>query len=277
MSMKITKASGAIEDINPEKLRTSLIKSGADNLQADKIIERVLSEIQPYTSTRKIYRLARKYLRKINQPSALRYALKQALFRLGPTGYPFEKYYSALLSNYGYETETGRIVEGRCVNHEVDVFAVSNNEISLVECKYHNRQGTSVDVKVAMYVHSRFRDLEPVMAKRYPGKKFAGWLVTNTGFTTDAMQYAECNGLKLKSWNYPDSDSLEHMIEEKRLYPVTIISGIRSGLASKLIQKNIILLKDLVDMSPDKISKLLSLTNKKAIALQQQAEKLCLC
>lgn len=277
MNVKITKASGAVEEIKPDKLRASLIRAGADDLQADEIIDRVLHDIQPYTSTRKIYRLAQKYLKKLNHPSALRFALKRALSRLGPSGYPFEKYYSAILSNFGYETDTGRIVEGKCVNHEVDVFAESDSEISLVECKYHNRQGIAVDVKVAMYVHSRFRDLAPAMAKRYPHKKFSGWLVTNTRFTTDATQYAECNGLKIKSWRYPDSDSLEHMIEEKRLYPVTIISGIRSGLAKKLIQKDIILLKDLVDMSLVDISKLLSLTNKKAIALKKQAEELCLC
>ncbi len=277
MKMKITKASGAVEVIKPEKLRASLIRSGAEDHQADEIIKRVLDEIQPYTSTRKIYRLARKYLRKINHPSALRYALKQALFKLGPTGYPFEEYYSALMSNIGYKTETGRIVKGRCVNHEVDVFALNNKEISLVECKYHNRPGIAVDVKVAMYIHSRFRDLAPSMKKKYPDRKFTGWLVTNTRFTSDAMQYAQCNGLHIKSWRYPDKTSLEHMIEDKRLYPVTIISGIRSGLAKKLIQKNIILLKDLVDMSLADISNMLSLTDKKADALKKQAQELCLC
>jgi len=277
MNIKITKASGVIEDIKPEKLRASLIRSGADDLQADEIIDRVLHEIDPYTSTRKIYRLAQKYLKKINHPSGLRYSLKRALFRLGPSGYPFEKYYGALLNNFGYETETGRFVQGRCVKHEVDVFAVSDNEISLVECKYHNRQGIAVDVKIAMYIHSRFRDLAPAMATLYPDKKFSGWLVTNTRFTTDAIQYAECNGLKLKSWGYPDSDSLEHMIEDRRLYPVTIISGIRSGLVKKLIHEDIILLKDLVEMSPAEISKLLSLTDRKAHALKKQAEELCLC
>jgi hypothetical protein len=277
MNIKITKASGVIEDIKPEKLRASLIRSGAEDLQADEIIDRVLREIDPYTSTRKIYRLAQKYLKKLNHPSGLRYSLKRALFRLGPSGYPFEKYYAALLRNFGFETETGRFVQGRCVKHEVDVFAVSDNEISLVECKYHNRQGIAVDVKIAMYIHSRFRDLAPAMATLYPDKMFSGWLVTNTRFTTDAIQYAECNGLKIKSWGYPDSNSLELMIEDRKLYPVTIISGIRSGLVKKLINEDIILLKDLVEMSPAEISKLLSLTDRKAHALKKQAEELCLC
>jgi len=50
-----------------------------------------------------------------------------------------------------------------------------------------------------------------------------GWLVTNTRCTSDAIQYAECVGLRIMSWRYPATGSLEKMIEEKRLYPATIL------------------------------------------------------
>jgi Holliday junction resolvase len=277
MAIQITKASGKTEDINTEKLRNSLTRSGASDEQASDIIDRIIHEIAPLASTKKIYRLARKYLRQLNHASGIRYSLKRALFRLGPTGYPFEKYYSFLLKSYGYETQTGSIIEGRCVKHEIDVIAVNGEEVNLVECKYHNKSGTTVDVKVAMYVDSRFRDLAPVMAVKYPDRKFRGWLVTNTRFTDDALQYAECNKLALKSWGYPDNQSLEKMIEDKRLYPVTIVSGIQSGLISRLLKENIILLKDLVAMNIRDIRQILSLPEKKAAALKKQAVELCQC
>jgi Holliday junction resolvase len=244
---------------------------------ADEIIERMLKEVEPYTSTKKIYRLARKYLKKFNHASVLRYSLKRALFRLGPSGYPFEKYYSAVLKNYGYETETGIILQGKCIRHEVDVVAVKKEEVALVECKYRSRAGIPVDVKVAMYVHSRFLDLAPVMAEKYPGKKFKGWLVTNTRCTSDAIEFAGCYGLNIKTWKHPSADSLETMIEGKRLYPVTIISGIQKGLIDRLISKNIILLKDLVSMERVDIQKMVSLPERKAERLKHQAEELCLC
>ncbi|MDP3297336.1 MAG: hypothetical protein Q8N09_07075 [Thermodesulfovibrionia bacterium] len=60
MNIKIEKASGVIEDINPAKLRASLIRAGADREQAEDIIERILFEIGQYTSTKKIYKLAQK-------------------------------------------------------------------------------------------------------------------------------------------------------------------------------------------------------------------------
>ena len=277
MAMRITKASGKTEDINSEKLRISLVRAGASDEQSSEIIDRIMLEIAPLSSTKKIYRLARKYLKQLNHASGMRYSLKQALFRLGPTGYPFEKYYSHLLKSYGYETQTGSIIEGKCVKHEIDVIAVRNDEINIVECKYHNKSGTTVDVKVAMYVESRFRDIAPVMAVKYPDRKFRGWLVTNTRFTDDALQYAECSKFGLKSWRHPDDQSLEKMIEDKRLYPVTIVSGIQSGLIVRLLKENIILLKDLVSMNIRDIRHILSLPEKKAAALKKQADELCRC
>lgn len=277
MKIKVTKASGLIEDINPDKLRTSLRRSGADRELAEEIIEKVLREIEPYTSTRKIYRLVRKYLRQANRASGLRYALKRALFRLGPSGFPFERYYGELLKNYGYQVSNGLIMQGKCVKHEVDVFATNKHEVSVVECKFRNSAAGATDVKVAMYVNSRFQDLKPVILSRYPAKKFTGWLVTNTRCTSEALRYAECSGFQVKSWRYPDNTSLEKMIEEKWLYPVTIVSGIKSGLIGRLIKENIILLKDLTEMEVKDIKKLLSLSEKKASALKKEADELCLC
>jgi hypothetical protein len=49
MNIKITKASGVIEDIKPEKLRASLIRSGADDLQADEVIGYYSSGLFPIT------------------------------------------------------------------------------------------------------------------------------------------------------------------------------------------------------------------------------------
>lgn len=277
MKIKVTKASGIIEDLNTNKLLSSLTRSGASNEQAQEIIDRVIYEIQPYTSTKKIYRLAKKYLRLYNHASGLRYSLKKALFRLGPSGYPFEKYYGALLKNHGFQVNTGLILDGRCVKHEIDVFAINEKEVQIIECKYRNTSGNPPDVKTAMYVHSRFQDLKPVIKSQNHGKSYKPMLVTNTRFTSEAIQYAKCKGLLLKSWRYPENKSLEKMIESKKLYPVTIISGIKSGIIKKIVEKNIILLKDLAEMEVKDIKKILALPEKKASALKKQADELCLC
>ncbi len=277
MKIKITKASGITEPLNSNKLRDSLLRSGADPDQAKEIIESIISEIDPYTHTKKIYRLARKYLRKINHASGLRYSLKRAIFRLGPSGYPFEKYIGELFRHYGHEVENNVFLEGKCVKHEVDVLAINKREVSFIECKYHNSSGNLTDVKVALYVHSRFQDLRASMKSRYPGKSLKGLLVTNTRCSKDAVQYAECAGLNIISWSYPENKSLQKLIEDKQLYPVTIISGVKSGLVKTLFDHNIVLLKDLAGMDVERIRTMLSLDKKKAAALKKQADELCFC
>jgi len=274
---RVTKASGDVEDLDPAKLMRSLRRAGADREAAEEVINRVLMEVGPVASTARIYRLARKHLRRYNHSSSLRYSLKKALFRLGPSGYPFEKYVGEILREHGYETEVGITMQGRCVSHEVDVLAVGSDEVIAVECKYHNTAGKATDVKVAMYVHSRFRDLEPVIRDSYSGRKFAGWLVTNTRCTLDAIRYAECSGFRVVGWRHPAGGSLEKMIEEKLLYPVTIVTGIKRGIIKELLDRGIILLKDLVGMEAEDIQSMLALPLNRARALKRQVDQLCLC
>ena len=79
---------------------------------------------------------------------------------LGPSGFPFEKFVAAIIKEEGYQTEVGVIVQGACVTHEVDVVATTDHQHIMVECKYHNQQGRVNDVKIPLYIQSRFLDIE---------------------------------------------------------------------------------------------------------------------
>ncbi len=268
----IIKASGEVEPFDSQKFLSSLKRSGASEELAQKVLEKILPEITPNTKTKTIYRLAYRELKRLNHASSLRYSLKKAIFRLGPTGYPFEKYFARLLNEYGYKTEVGLIIDGRCIKHEVDVLAVGEDEVMVVECKYHNSADRTTSSKDALYVQSRFEDLRPIIEQQYRGKRFAGYLVTNTRFSTDAIQYAECSGYKLIGWKYPPDGGLEKRVEDKNLYPVTVISGIKSGLITGLIQQDIILLKDILPYKVHEIERLLRLPYKSAVRLKEQVE-----
>jgi len=277
MSIKIKKATGVIEDFDRGKLLNSLIRAGVTAEQAKAIVEEVIPLIRPHMSTKKIFRLAHRYLKQYNRASVLRYSVKEALLRLGPSGYLFEKYIGELLRHSGYKVKVGIVLEGRCVSHEVDVFAENNKEIILAECKYRNNADGSHDVKTALYVHARHQDLRPKMKKQYPDKRINGLLVTNTRFTEDAIQFAECSGMKLLSWGYPKKMSLENMIAEGRLYPVTVLSGLNSEQINTLTGHDLFLMRDLVKKDASLISRLLSITERKAEELRHQAEELCRC
>jgi hypothetical protein len=279
MAVHIMKSSGLHERFDIGKLVDSLMRSGAPADVAREIAEKVEGEITPSMKTKAIFRLARRHLKQFNRASGMRYSLKKALYSLGPSGYPFERYMAGILKAHGYKVEVDRIMEGYCVRHEVDVLASKDNEHFALECKYHNTGGNATDVKVALYVHARFMDIKKA-CETMPGHGdfvHRGWLVTNTRCTSDALKYAECVGLKVTSWRYPDGDSLEKLIEEKKLYPVTILPSARRKPLETLFAKNFILAKDIADIDEEMFLRVSGLDPDTARSLKRQADELCPC
>ncbi|MEK7565720.1 MAG: restriction endonuclease [Patescibacteria group bacterium] len=229
----ITKASGEKVPFNENKVLGSIKRAGISPELFDQVLSHVKSILYDGITTREIHDHIVEFL----GPRGLKYSLKKAIMELGPSGYPFEKFIAEILCHQGYETITGQIVKGRCVSHEIDVIAQKDKEKIMIECKFHNLPGTRVDVKVALYVKGRFEDVQ--------GEFTQGWLITNTKFTTDAIDYAKCSGLKLIGWGYPETDNLQYWVENSNLYPVTILTTLSPNQKQQLLSQNIVLCKDL--------------------------------
>jgi hypothetical protein len=278
MALTIVKASGQSEEFKIGKLVDSLIRSGASSDIAWEIAKKVEKKITQPAHTKHIFRLARRLLKQYTRVSDMRYSIKRALYSLGPAGYQFEKYFSGILRAYGYEAETNRLMKGYCVTHEVDVFAVKNNKGCVIECKYHSNGGNPTDVKIALYIHSRFEDIRRAYATK-PGNTLPiteGWVVTNTRCTSDAQKYAECVGLKIVSWKYPEQQSLEKMIDQKMLYPVTVLSSIKKSSLDALFHNDIMFAKDIAEMDERSFLERSGLDQATALTLKKEADALCL-
>lgn len=274
----VIKASGETEEFYIKKLVESMMRSGAPEDIAVEIAKNVEHLITPQSTTRQIYRHAKKLLKQYNHVSGMRYALKKAISNLGPSGYPFEKYFARIMTAFGYRTEINRIIDGFCVRHEVDVMAVKGNEHTVVECKYHNDTGKPTDVKVALYVHSRVEDIRRAYKLNESGEILReGWLVTNTRFTTDAIKFSECAGLKIVSWRYPHNRGLERMIEEKHLYPVTVLPSAKKSTLDALFKNNLIIAQEIANMHEEEFVKNSGLDAPTARAIKNEADKLCPC
>jgi len=277
MAFEVIKASGKTEEFNIQKLVDSLIRSGAEEDVARDIAKKVESQIKPSMHTKHIYRIARKILRQYSKTADMRYSIKKAIYMLGPAGYQFEKYFAGILKTYGYSAETNRFLKGFCVTHEVDIFAVRDNIRGVIECKYHSNGGKPTDVKIALYVYSRFMDIKKAYELNHENRVSIneGWLVTNTRCTSDAVNYAACVGLKIVSWKYPDENSLERMIENKKLYPVTILSSIKKSSLNILFSNDIVLVRDIADMDEGVFMKRSGLDIAVARTLKKEADELC--
>ena len=113
----IIKSSGKKVKFSLNKLRQSLKRTGADNILINQILDKVRDELYNGISTKEIYNRAFAILKKRKGSYASKYKLKKAIYELGPTGFPFERFISALLENSGYTTQVGKIIEGNCVSH----------------------------------------------------------------------------------------------------------------------------------------------------------------
>ncbi|MFZ2500817.1 MAG: ATPase [Minisyncoccia bacterium] len=265
----IVKADGEGEVFDPIRLATSLRRAGAGEYAAERIAQTITGIVVPGMSSREVYARAFALMRKESRPVAARYSLRRALLELGPTGHPFEDFVSRLYEALGWQVETRKIIRGKCVSHEVDIYAShkEQNTYLAAELKYHNDPNYKTDLKVALYVKSRFDDIfycDPAV-RACPIDR--GLLVTNTKFTSEAIAYAECSGVELLGWGYPTNNSLLMQMSRTKIYPVTTLTRLSRSEKRLLIEQGAISvdeivrnrrLLDVLHLSPDRAGELLA-------------------
>ncbi|HPF51584.1 MAG TPA: ATP cone domain-containing protein [Draconibacterium sp.] len=244
----VKKASGEVEPFSQQKLENSLRKAGASEETIENIVADIKNWLQEGVSTRQIYARAFGLLKKKTGSTAARYKLKKAMMELGPTGFPFEHFIGEIMKLQGFEVQTGQIIQGNCVQHEVDVVATNQKIQRLVECKYHNSPDKISNVQVPLYIRSRMNDIIDRRKKNpeFAGLEFEGWVVTNTRFSSDAIAYGTCSGLKMLSWDFPENHALKDLVEHYHLFPITTLAHLNQKQKVLLTEKGIVLCRQLL-------------------------------
>ena len=274
-SINIVKYSGDVVPFDVDKLINSLRRAQASKELIQEIVEQVENKIYEGITTKKIYQMAFKILKGKSRVSASKYKLKKALMELGPSGFPFEKLVGKLLAHEGFSTQVGVIVQGNCVQHEVDVIAQKDNTHYMIECKYHSDQGRFCNVKIPLYIHSRFLDVEKQWKRQkgHEAKLHKGGVYTNTRFTSDAVKYGKCVGLLLTSWDYPIGDGLKDRIDKLGLHPLTALTTLTKAEKTKLLDEGIVLCKELHE-KPVLLEKI-GIDKKRHKKILEDSEALC--
>ncbi|WP_396602010.1 ATP cone domain-containing protein [Algibacter sp. R77976] len=247
-AIDIIKSSGDKVKFSLEKLKTSLKRTGADKQTINQIINKVRDELYQGISTKEIYNRAFALLKKKKSYLASKYKLKKAIYELGPTGFPFERFISDILQYSGYKTEVDQFLEGKCVTHEIDVIAHKNNKTTVIECKFHNEEGLNCNVKIPLYINSRYNDVKANWKSSSKNKTVLteGWVVTNTRFSKDALQYGNCVNLFLLSWDHPKNDGLKDRIDRLGLYPITVSTLLTNREKQFLLSRDVVLCRTLI-------------------------------
>jgi len=262
--MQVIKYSGGLEDFDSEKIRYTIREAGGSKKLAREAVKEVEKNYHKNMKTGEILNLLLEFLKKEPGVSE-RYDLKRAVMSLGPSGFPFETYFSNVLKHYGYKTKVGEKLIGDNIVYEIDIIAQKiGGKKFMIECKYHNKLGTMTKIHHAKKVHRTFLRLQKYKFNQ-------AWLSTNTKCSQDTINYAENINLKITSWSYPRNESLRVLIEDKKLYPITILKSLPNHIKEKLYNSKILIAKDLFEYDTKKLKQITELTEEEISTVIQKA------
>lgn len=161
MNLLIVKQNGQQEEYSEKKIIASATRVGVPESMQTEMLQVIRTRLFDGISTSDIFDIIKEFFRNSKTPQlASKYNPKQALAELGPSGYLFEKYVAALLTAVGYKTIINVTLNGECVHHEIDVLAEKDSITYPVEVKFHTNPSQRTDIRVALYIWARYKDIE---------------------------------------------------------------------------------------------------------------------
>ncbi|WP_068598209.1 restriction endonuclease [Vaginella massiliensis] len=272
--MQVRKNSGELVPFDIKSLKKSLTRSGANSIEVEQVLDGINKELYNGMTTKELYQKAFEGLKKFRSSYAARYSLKRAVKDLGPEGYFFEKWIAKLFKEQGFETTTGITVQGTAVTHEIDVVACNGKDLIFCECKFRNDIDAKISVTTPMYILSRLKDVmdNPYEFFGLRMKPTKGFLVTNAYLTADSIAFSEHYGIDLISWNYPEEHSIKFLVDRSALYPLTCLTVLTPEQEKHIMEKGIILVKELV--AQPEVLQSLDLDQKTRTQVLKEAEDL---
>ena len=267
----VTKRDGSEVVFDDQRIIRSMERVGVAKELYTRVLAHIKEKVQADNTitTDEIFYHIREFLIDRDKKSALRFNLRQAIFELGPTGFPFEQYLAKVFRSQGYKASVDLMMEGECVTHEIDLLIEKDGVRETVEAKFHNQNGGKTDVHVLLYTYARFLDIKD------KNKIDKVWVATNTKLTSDAIAYAECKGMKALAWNYPPEENLHEFVEKPKMYPITTLTDLTIEEERRFIDNEIVLASDLLKISDDELSEKYLIDGKRIPVIRESAELIC--
>jgi len=271
--MYVRKFDGSTQQFDKNRIIASCLRNGASQETAYTVADRIENESYDGMRTKEILDLVWQYLGEHHPDSRIRIDLRLALSLLKSKP-DFEEYASLILKDLGYSVQSNVIVKGKCIEHEIDAIAQKDTRTLYVEVKHHDRAHTYTPLEVSMKVWATHQDLIAGRKLGYHNFDFTNALIIcNTKFTDHARRFADCVGIDRIGWKSPPSNSLDGIIESRRLYPITILRGERK-LQRLLLDNGIVLLRQLVDSKADRLTRDRILSTSQLSNLRQKSVRI---
>ena len=242
----VIKFDGRKEEFQKEKIIRTCLRVGVSDEDARAIAGRIESSVKDGMTTQEIYQNILKELRIVEKKSAVAYSVREMIAHIDPE--IFELFVKKLLEAYGYQCEYSKLVEGLCVEHQVDIIAKKDGD-DLVECKRHSNPHRFCGLGTCLQVQARLEDIRDGFASGKNKENFrSAWIITNTKFSEHAKRYAQAKQIMLTGWNFPYEASFASMIDEKKFYPVSALSA-KKPVICALFSHSLVTIHDISEKS----------------------------
>jgi Holliday junction resolvase-like predicted endonuclease len=234
---------------------------------ANRVEQRIYDGIESKRILSMIFRQLGRYHPAVKHHTDLRRAL--AMMEPKPD---FEEYIRMLLKEQGYQVTSNEIVRGKCVEHEIDSIASKDGKTYIVEVKHHSNHHTLSGLDVDRISRAIFEDItEGFKLGLNSINVEKAIIVCNVKLSEHAKRYADCRGIEHIGWRYPPDHGIDRMIEEKKLYPITYLKNLDSADMRRLTSGGVLLLKQLVESSPESLGQRTRIPRRRLEAIQQRA------
>ena len=259
----VIKADGRKEEFSRQKIVLTCTKMHAQPQVAEEIASKIEREVYNGIKTKQILDKIFSYLKSHKPEVKIGIDLREAIAKLKSKP-DFEHFVAELLRDYGYKVVMNQIVRGKCIEHEIDNIAMKGNETLFVEVKHHEQYHSFTGLDVFLQNKAAFDDLKEGYSEGKNRFNFTKPIVvTNTKISEHARKYAECRGIDFVGWKSSEEKGLERMIEDKRLYPVTILKNLDNRISEKFSSMNIVSLKHLLSWNSKELSKKIGVSSEK--------------
>ena len=246
--MYVTKWDGRKERFDRNKVLRTCLRLGANLSQARSVVNSIEQKIWDGIETRKIYRMIEEELGKISIEFRYKRNLRDAIASLKPKP-DFELFVRKILGRE-FRVKGNLIIEGKCCEYEIDGVLERGGEKLMLEIKHHANPHTPTPLDVVLECFAKLLDINE------KEKTFDGvMIVCNTKFSYHAKMFAECRGIKLLGWKYPEKRGLESIIWRDKLYPISFLKPLTEEELSKFTENGIVLLKELKEGDAIELSK----------------------
>jgi len=255
--IRVRKADGRLEPYDRSKVVRTALHLGLDPGEAETVADEVSRRVYDGIPTSKvlsiIHELARKSRPELEHIGDLREAISK--MRSKPD---FEEYIRLVLKAIGYLVEPGRVLEGRCVSHEIDGIAFMGDEVLVVEVKHHVNPHTYTGLDTVLQLWAALEDLREGYRLGLHHYAFSSAILAcNTKISLHAERYARCKGIKYMGWKYPRAFALGDIVAKHRLYPITMLRFLSEEQVASLGNQGIVTLSQLVEYDPGELARLI--------------------